>query len=362
MSDRTYISGNYEKQNTEHDALLLASCLGETTFYQTSRFIVESSHALTLPYIGQIPSILAPQREVNGSNRVGRLSACMSATRILLVGPTLGTDKDIRLKALMAGVVGRTSAIGIGIEPFKSHAEEVACKELLRRCDIIGTRDRQSYDIAKSLVADDKVHQTFDIVPSMLTTANLNMPEIDRRGVAVIIDPDEFRTDELGRSKHWIKQLARSLTTISEQTGESVALIGFSGAHEKGDGWYQQTLLDELPNKMPKIVIAYQPDPLMVLMHLANFRAVISMRLHGSIMSYLAKTPVISVSDKYKCEAWCDQIRMPERYQFSKSGLDSDQLSSVIIQGLEHGFDVPTLPVHAAVTSSLRNWNLLWRT
>ena len=82
------------------------------------------------------------------------------------------------------------------------------------------------------------------------------------------------------------------------------------------------------------------------------------MRLHGSILGFLANTPVLSVNYHSKCEGWCDEIGMPRDYQIDLFNLNIEKIVTAIVKGLSTNFIHPTLSVNAALNNSLSNWSI----
>jgi polysaccharide pyruvyl transferase WcaK-like protein len=90
---------------------------------------------------------------------------------------------------------------------------------------------------------------------------------------------------------------------------------------------------------------------------LSTYKAILSMRLHGSILGYLANTPVLSINYHNKCKGWCDEIGLPEDYQIDLLNLNIEKIVSQISQGLSNKFQQTTLSVESALKYSLSNWS-----
>ena len=114
--------------------------------------------------------------------------------------------------------------------------------------------------------------------------------------------------------------------------------------------------MSRVSSDVPLTHIAYDPNPFKVLQRIAAFKATVSMRLHSSIMSFMANTPALSINYHEKCRSWCKQIGVPEGYQFDAQNIVPEQLSQHLKQGVTTGFAKPTMKKNEAVQAALLNW------
>jgi polysaccharide pyruvyl transferase WcaK-like protein len=80
------------------------------------------------------------------------------------------------------------------------------------------------------------------------------------------------------------------------------------------------------------------------------------MRLHASILSFMAKTPSISINYHNKCKNWCDQIGMSQEYQFDALEVCSDSVANALKQCLGIKFAKPIMTTEDSIRASLLNW------
>ncbi len=82
------------------------------------------------------------------------------------------------------------------------------------------------------------------------------------------------------------------------------------------------------------------------------------MRLHGSILGYLAKTPATSINYHNKCSAWSKEVGIPEDYQIDLDNINIEHITCRIQEGISTGFKQTRLSIHQALNQSLSNWSM----
>ena len=149
------------------------------------------------------------------------------------------------------------------------------------------------------------------------------------------------------------------ITKLYAKTGEPITLIEFNGHKKLGDWKINNNIISRLLNKrIPVSIKKYEPNPIALLNQLAGYKAIISMRLHGSILGYLSNTPVLSINYHSKCQGWCDEVGLPEDYRVDLFNINIEKIVSHIAQGISTTFQQPSLPINKALKSSLSNWSI----
>ncbi len=115
-------------------------------------------------------------------------------------------------------------------------------------------------------------------------------------------------------------------------------------------------IIHQLNEIIPVTHILYDPNPFRVLQRIAGFKASVCMRLHASILSFMAKTPSLSINYHNKCKNWCEQIGMSEEYQFDALEVCSDSVVNTLTQSLGTEFAKPLMTKESAIQASLLNW------
>jgi polysaccharide pyruvyl transferase WcaK-like protein len=358
-----YLVGYYGMQNSGDDALMYATAWAAKNILGCKRTQVglygdyeretHSDDQLSLKFTQQFP----------GQNRLLHYKTAIQSKRIIFGGGSvLHSETDINLKRQLMSLASpkKSLAVGVGIGPFNSVAAEKSCAKFLNECGYVGVRDNESLAIANSISPKSNVHKTFDLAP-LLLCSNQYKPQInERKGIALTLCSVAInamgQTDNIEEEKR-ADQFAELTTKLYDKTGEPITLIEFNGHRTLGDWKINNNIMVRLDKKIPVTIKQYDPNPISLLDNLSTYKAILSMRLHGSILGYLANTPVLSINYHNKCKGWCDEIGLPEDYQIDLLNLNIEKIVSQISQGLSNKFQQTTLSVESALKYSLSNWS-----
>lgn len=375
--NKAFLYGYYGMHNTGDNALLLASAWGTKKYLSTDSFTINSSSDFKLPLIGKIQQLIREQQNFPGENRLYQYHAALSSQNLVFGGGSiLHCARDINhMNHLCNLSQGHALALGVGLGPFKNRAAETACKKFLNNCDFIGLRDEESFAIAQSLAPESNSALTFDLAPLLLNISSALSPSYigtkqtlsatyttevkHRRGIAVALCPIERLENNFAAETYRLKALARSLSLVHALTGEPIYLFDFNAHQTLGDSAVHQQLKRLMPSNIPVIYYYYQSNPLLLIEKFRHMRAVIAMRLHAAVFSYLADTPCMSLSYHNKCEGWNKQIGAAKSYCFDAYDIDELRLQKSLLDGLNDGFTKPTLSRQDAVQKSLLNFELV---
>ena len=388
---KTYLCGYYGMQNSGDDALLYATLNGLKTHFSPSRFNVNTPTKLLVPEYGDFSPSIAYRQRYKGENRVLQLLSAMRSNQVVFGGGSvLHCQRDMEVKYMMMKLAGKGPhlALGVGVESFASGSAEKACRRFLNRCDYVGVRDSQSYEIAKGIAPNANIELTFDLAPSLLPLLDKYVNNVDsalktetlqsdgesdskeilgsknavtRRGIGVLLCPRESISNHSGASeleveKGRLVEIAHALREIHSETGQPIYIFDMNGHSHLGDQHVHDTLQSLLPASVPVFRYSYQSNPLRLISQLSRLKMCVAMRLHGSIFSYLARTPVLSVNYHDKCDGWCDQIGMPMQYRFDAAQVDAPGIIEAAISGIKQGFAAGTLSVEEACEKSVKNF------
>lgn len=358
--NQAYVVGYYGMSNTGDDALMCSAIWGANSQLGDSRILTTSSKDLVVDEELRIDKL--PQPKFRGHQRLLHYKNALQSEKVIFGGGSvLHSEKDINFKRHLIGLAGRKNSrcIGVGIEPFSSVKDEKACAKFLNECGFIGLRDEQSYRLAKSLSPDANLHLTFDLAPTMLLHPRYPLKRIETQGIMFNFCQkaiDAFGSVDEKEESARIDLAVKTITNCWADLGEPLFLLDFNGHEKFGDQHVHQKILDRLPTSIDITHVPYDPNPYRVLQKIAGFKAVVAMRLHASIMSFMSNTPCISINYHKKCTSWCEQVGVPMAYRFDAQDLSSNQLTEAIIQSFGTGFAVPTMSRDDAVQAALLNW------
>lgn len=355
----TCLVGYYGMKNSGDDALLAASIWGAERYLGSKKIVATTPTTLALKGHNKLLPTLSKTQRYRGQRRIQHYAQALKSRRIIFGGGSVfHTAQDINIKRHMM-CLSRSDdhrAVGVGLGPFADAAAERACKEFLNECSYVGLRDRESFAIASNLAPNANVELTFDLAPLLLRNRANNLAAIPRKGIAVCLCPKERLHGDMQTERRRITLLAQALINAYGASGEPIYLINFNGHERFGDASVHRELRQLLSAKVPVRTIDYDPNPMRVLQRLSGFKAVVSMRLHGSILAYLANTPVLSLNYHSKCNGWCDQVGMPNELRFDASAIDPTVLADTLINGLDDYFCQNRLTVDSAIKAAEKNW------
>ncbi len=358
-----YLVGYYGMRNSGDDALMYATAWAakhligcdntKVGLYSHHACETESKYKLSLAFNQKYP----------GQNRLLHYKTAIQSKRIIFGGGSvLHSETDINLKRQLMSLSShkKSLAVGVGIGPFTSIAAEKSCAKFLTECGYVGVRDNISLDIAQSIAPKANVTKTFDLAPLLLCSKKYKPQNVERKGIALTLCSVAInamgKTDENAELQR-IEQFTQLITLLYQKTGEPITLIEFNGHSLLGDWRINNIIVARLSKNIPVAIKKYEQNPIALLEHLASYKAILSMRLHGAILGYLANTPVLSLNYHNKCQGWCDEIGMHENYQIDLFNLDVENIISQIIQGLSTSFTPPALSIENAIKKSLANWS-----
>jgi polysaccharide pyruvyl transferase WcaK-like protein len=314
----------------------------------------QSDHKVALKFNQRFP----------GQNRLLHYKTALQSKRIIFGGGSvLHSETDVNLKRQLMFLSNprKSIAVGVGIGPFNSLGAEKSCAKFLNECGYVGVRDVESLDIAKSIAPNANVKKTFDLAPLLLCSKQYKLQKVERKGIALSLC--SVAINAMGKRDKFAEQqrfekFAELIKQLYIKTGEPITLVEFNGHSSLGDWKINNNIITKLDNTVPINVEKYEPNPIRLLEKLSSYRAIISMRLHGSILGFLANTPVLSVNYHSKCEGWCEEVGMPKDYQIDLFNLNIEKIVSEIVKGLTTSFTSSTLSVNAALNNSLSNWSI----
>lgn len=359
-----YLVGYYGMQNTGDDALMYASAWAAKSMLGCNNTIVGLYGDYTRETHCENKLLLRYKQQFSGQNRLLHYKTAMQSKRIIFGGGSvLHSETDINLKRQLMFLSNpkKSLAVGVGLGPFNSVAAEKSCAKFLNECGYVGVRDNESLSIALALAPKANVHKTFDLAPLLLCSKKLKPQLNERKGIALTLCSVAIdamgKTDNAEEEKR-VEQFATLISKLYEKTGEPITLIEFNGHSSLGDWNINNKIVARLSNKVPVTIKKYDPNPIALLENLSSYKAILSMRLHGSILGYLANTPVLSINYHSKCKGWCDEIGLPEDYQIDLVNLDTEKIISQITTGILMDFKRPTLTINTALKNSLSNWSI----
>jgi polysaccharide pyruvyl transferase WcaK-like protein len=359
-----YLVGYYGMKNSGDDALMYATAWAAKNILgcKNTKVGLYGDYTRDTPSENKVD--LSCSQQFPGQNRILHYGTAIQSKRIIFGGGSVfHSSRDINLKRQLMSLANKRSslAVGVGLGPFNSTKAEKSCAKFLNECGYIGVRDQASFELGKSLAPHANLHKTFDLAPLLLYSNQYKRKQIKRKGIALTLCPVAINAmGEVDAEKEEKRacQFADLITKIFNQTGEPITLIEFNGHTLLGDWQIYTRISKYLDNSIQVKVKSYEPNPIALLDHLSGYKAILSMQLHGSILGYLAKTPVISINYHNKCTGWCKEVGMPEDYQIDLNNIHTEHITRHLQEGISTGFQQAKLSIHHALNHSLSNWSM----
>lgn len=361
---KVFLAGYYGMQNSGDDALLAAAAWGVRNFLAPERILV---NVATLPAIpaAEMSPVFRPDERFALENRLRGYAACLRSQSVVYGGGSLfHSSAGIRSNVNQLRLAGRGPhyAVGVGLGPFKSLADERACAELLRRLEFVGVRDRESLEIARALAPALRSEKTFDLAPLILRASpggSATAPA-GRRGIGIsLCDYERFSGgDRVREEQRRLKVIAALKRLDPEEAGELV-FIDFNGHPEYGDHALHREIMAALAGRFRVRQLPYSPDPWEVLREIGSLRAVVAMRLHAAVFGFLSGTPTVILSYHPKCRGWADDIGLPGRFVLDSAAFEPEELAARIGEASGQPGQGARLAVSEAEALALRNFEIL---
>jgi polysaccharide pyruvyl transferase WcaK-like protein len=355
-----YLTGYYGMQNTGDDVLLYTTRWASHHLLGATHNKVSSASLIRCEEFGDIQAM--PDSRFRGQQRLSHYRNALQSEKVIFGGGSvLHSTKDIQFKRHLIKLAGRkeSRAVGVGLGPFESLEAENACAKFLNECGFTGVRDPESLAIAQAIAPKANVMLTFDLAPLMLCHQTNRLIDIERNGIMFNFCQqavDAFGNVDQNNEQNRIDMAVAAIEQTWQQTQEPIFLLDFNNHWQFGDFSIHQQIMARVSSEVPMTHIGYDPNPFKVLQRIAGFKATVSMRLHSAIMSFMANTPALSINYHKKCRSWCNQVGVPEAYQFDAQNIDPQQLSQQLSQGVGTGFAKPTMKPDEAVQAALLNW------
>lgn len=357
-----WLVGYYGMQNCGDDALLLATLHGAQQHLNCEKLAIGSVSHIHLNEDTNISKTLYREQKWRGQNRLIHYRNALNSKRVIFGGGSvLHSASDINLKRHMMSLASRkqSMALGVSLGPFANTEAESTCQKFLNECGFVAVRDKQSFEIAKSLAPEANVRLSFDLAVSLTNHPEFTINQGQRCGILFNVCPvakDAYGTTDPIEEEQRLRDLCHVIEALWKRTGERIALINLNGNQQNGDVRLTQAICDELRARVPITTIPYNPNPLKVINVISHFKAMVSMRLHGNVFAYMSHTPSIALNYHPKCEQWCNQISLPGSMRFKANNMSKRRLFGVLAKGLERGFPQAQLPLETAVDLSELNW------
>ncbi|MCP2518976.1 polysaccharide pyruvyl transferase family protein [Candidatus Aminicenantes bacterium AC-335-K20] len=323
MIKRVLIFGYYGCKNTGDDAMIYGLLQGLHNLFPYAQFIVLTSRPI------HVPSELKSSTKFVDLKVRRVLLETLRSQAIILGGGTHIQDYqgNIRylkiLTRMFAFFLGckllrkKVYLLSIGIGPISTSWGKFLAKLICKLVDYISVRERESYEVLKSLGLEHKTSLAFDLAALLQPQSNSNIAQTrdGRKNIIFGVSILPFFEIYCGNKKKdllFIHEIAKELNKwLGENDKRIIRLFVFRGKSKEDDVTITKLLYKRLQPTARVELIPYNPNPIKMLSQVATCDAFIGMRFHSSLFAYLCDIPLLMIGYHPKCQALAQYIGLP---------------------------------------------------
>lgn len=271
-----------------------------------------------------------------------------------------------------------TGALGVSIGPFESSDDFRWAEILLQELDFLVVRDQKSYDLTRRMSLPYEVVLGFDLAvlhpASNINNdvyANDNSLDFNNQmktnyskkiiGFSLMMY-DKFKGQGLEFDNSRLREFKSTIEMLLNADSQlKIRLFCLSSMKERGDEEITLNLLKSLTpdfrNRVEYIQYNFDTDYIIKLIDQCDI--MVSMRLHGSIISYMKNTPLILIDYHNKCLEFSKLINLDEEYIFDRNSIKGTDMYVAITKLLQSNQVNWTLNLNEAKISSELNYKYL---
>jgi len=344
---RVLVVGHFGQKNAGDDAMLLGILKGLHERFPAAQVRVLST-SRNPDFVYNLPI----ERNVEYSARsvFSVLRSLIWAHLVVLGGGTHFHDfhghkryvKNLVLFGVfftLARLLGKKVAfIGIGVGPLDTWWGKWLARRTLPLANLIIVREHCSLQLVKKLIPQKK-GLLLGVDPAVLLTDSVNKTNnriptsIKILGCSILpyYAIYENRPQRDGVLIHALAEAIRHW--LEEDKDREVHIIVFRGPSKEDDFKISRELADKISQPGRVSIVSYDPDPIKMLQEMEKCDALIAMRFHSIVFSYLSQRPCIVLSYHPKCEAIASEMEIPRN---AVLWLDEASNADHMIEKLHH--------------------------
>lgn len=347
---RTAFTGYYGMRNFGDDLFGVIATRAAQRYWRARPLLVGPALA-GMAGSSTVPA-LYPTRWYGGAGSLGKGSRLLSFARgtlqsdvLVMGGGSVITARESFRKPMMQAARRhrglRLAAVGVSIGPFANEQQEVQAASFLQRFSYLSVRDARSHAWTQRMGLSTQTHAGCDLAALLLELAP-PPPRVARGGDAPFrlgIAPCRYREDgdyAAPSRQAWHTAFVEAAQRHAAQRPLAVEVFSLNEHPRHGD----TALAHEICERLHAAGIEAnlhryaQPDPLAMVARIAACDALVSARLHGAIVAFLAGVPFAIVDYHRKCRDFADDIGLPPRRRITAGGeAFSDVIDSLLAGG-----------------------------
>lgn len=360
--------GYYGMMNYGDDLFGIVSSLAAKEFW------VEDEFRLLCPPIKGFDANYAvpkwfPKQAYASLNAVGKasrvaflLNGLSRADRYVFCGGSVFSSsasgaRDIVTRFNRRGV--SLAAVGVSIGPFSDTESERAIRSMLQRFDYISTRDKASYQIAKSFGLECSLVMAGDLaglMPRYYPVLNDSKGKPESRVIKKIAFSPCNLGEDPTKASGYCDAFVKAVRAVASENPIEIILLNLNAHPVLGDRSlceYTHKRLIHYCNIKARILNYSDLGVLGMWGEISDLDFYVSVRLHGAISAFLLGIPFCLFEYHPKCSEFLDGLKVQSAMRLIDEG---SNLNEIILQQLERG-GAPSDSVFRHVEAAILNFS-----
>ncbi len=223
----------------------------------------------------------------------------------ILESPTISLIESLgRLRRI------NTAGIGVSVGPFRTLADEKACRQFIEKFSFLALRDHESYQIVKGMNLPFEAVLARDLAGVL--PLFLPVPQVRKRsrlGIS-LCNYERYKGGDISLEERRNLAIIEGIRDFVRRNNVQVSIFVLNSHYLYGDWEISNRLARLLRDDHVDVVIeTLGSGPLHLWEKIGQCRAVFSVRLHGAISAYLQDVPFALVEYHRKCSDFLDDVQ-----------------------------------------------------
>ena len=358
---RTYfLHGWHGNLNAGDDAFAATTSLFLKRYFHAGKILMESDVSDCLHRIYGI-DLIQRKNYISGLSRIRRKYFMETCDNHLFAGGSLFVQEY--LDSLTKSTILNSSkaiALGVSVGPFLSSSHEKQVVNVLNKMIYVSFRDQFSFDWALSENIKCDFVNAFDLAVLMPLLKPIEIKrKATKKNIGISLLAFHFLRDQsrLDDDLDFFRKLALATAQVARKYEASITIYSLCRHTIFNDDIVCEAFIKALPDDIESKLVQHTGDPYITLSSMNQSTHIVSVRLHGSIFSYINQTPTLMFDYHPKCRAFADLVGFPEKFVLRTIEFDFDHYSSALGDLLETQAPSFSMPLKDAQSLALKNFS-----
>jgi len=355
-----FIHGWHGNLNAGDDAFAAVMSLFLRRYCHAEKIVMESDISGYLHRNYNI-DLIQNHIYIPGMSRIRRKYFSKSCTNFILAGGSLFTQEYVE-SLLESPILNsrKVIALGVSVSPFTSSFHENQVVALLNKMTYVAFRDQYSFDWALSKNIKCDFVNAFDLAVLMPLLKPIEIKlKVTKKNIGISLLGFHFLRDQstLEDDLYFFRKLALATAQVARKYEASITVYSLCRHTIFNDDIVCEAFIKALPDDIESKLVQHTGDPYITLSSMNQSTHIVSVRLHGSIFSYINQTPTLMFDYHPKCRAFANLVGLPEKFVLKTIDFDLDHYSSALGDLLETQHPSFSMPLSDAQSLALKNFS-----